>query len=246
MRASDFVQTLYRQFPGRVPVVAAGNHQVGNVYPFVYETEAEGPRALVACYPKIDETGAEFVHVAHVSGLTAQVDVEEVRRRLAASAAEAGVELAFGRAPTVRDAQDWRGDLRPGPRFVREVQQTYGWRVPLSVGLTVPGGHLLPSVVSDLGGRPVGLVGCGWNEGAPPDLVQVYHVSAFHRRRGHGTFILDRLCELADVCGAQLFVHALPQYDDGDDTIPDEDLIRWYRGFGFDGAGSGLTRPWRS
>lgn len=242
MQPARFVNDLYRRFPGRVPIAAAGNHKVGNVYPFVYDTAEAGARALIACFADLEEAGQDFVNVAHLSALAAGVELDAVRRWISDEASQAGVPLRFGRSPVLREGQHWEGDTRPGPRFVHAFRQLQPWRVPLSVGLTVPGGHLFPAVIADDAGRPAGLVGCAWNASADPDLVQVYHVSAFRKRRGTGTMIMHRLCALADAQQVRLFLQAQPQYDDGDEEIPDAKLIAWYRRFGFIGAGMSLTR----
>ncbi len=146
-----------------------------------------------------------------------------------------------------RAPKNWVGDERLGPRFVRELQQMYSWRVPIAVGLSVPGGHLFPAVASDSAGRAVGLAGCAWNEGADvEDLVQVYHVSVFQKRLGHGTYLLERLCALADTCHTRLYVQAQTQFDETNDDIPQDVLMRWYRDFGFSGPGPAMIRPPRS
>lgn len=243
MSASQFVDSLYQRFPGRVPVAVAGDIRVGNVYPFVHESEGIGPDGLLAFFAQNDPDSGELVKVAHLSTLGPDVSAERLRQWISDEAASAGIRLEFWRDSAYRAPQAWAGDARPGPSFVHHLQQLYPWRVPISVGLTIPGGHLLPSMIRDSGGRAVGLVGCGWNENAEPELVQVYHVSTFHKRRGHGTYVLDRLRALADSLRTRLYVQAQPLFDDGDDEFSEDALVRWYCGFGFAGPGSCLTRP---
>jgi hypothetical protein len=113
------------------------------------------------------------------------------------------------------------------------------------VGYTSPGGYLYPSVI-DAEALPIGLVGCGWNEGCDDDLVQIYHVSALKSRQGHGTRVLRMLCELADQVGARLYVQAEPLFGgapDPYDTIDPRALVAWYQRQGFSGGSGILIRP---
>lgn len=121
--------------------------------------------------------------------------------------------------------------------FCSQLYGAHSGRVPLYVGLRKPFHKVYPLVFQSHERVPLGLVGCAWNPGMDPDLVQLYHVSAFHPGSGAGSTIMGVLCTLADdlqvrittqpeLIGAGVPGWQLP--DDGEAA-----LERWYARFGF-------------
>lgn len=245
--AELFVNSLYARFLGRAPVAVAGSLKFRKVYPLVVEDSADGPIGLLGCFPaakRSSEVGADVVAVPHLSGLIPNGE-SRVSDWLASEATLAGVRLQFDPMRSLPDPPAWPSDGAPGQAFVGAFLRRFPHRVPLMVGYTSPGGYLYPSVV-DAEALPIGLVGCGWNEGGEDDLVQIYHVSALKGRQGDGTRVLRVLCDLADQVGARLYVQAEPLFGgapDPYDTMDWRTLDAWYRRQGFSGSSGILIRP---
>lgn len=132
-------------------------------------------------------------------------------------------------------------DLNPAQQYVEFLYRCYPGRVPVVVGGTHGFGMVYPFVFEDSDGRAIGCVGCAWNKGADSDLVQIYHVNAFRPGRGDGTKILRGLCEQADRYGVRLTLMPQARWVGDEYPLEDDELRKWYRQFGFKGAGY-LTR----
>ena len=132
--------------------------------------------------------------------------------------------------------------MNPAEQFVQRLYATFAGRVPINVGVTRGFGMVYPLVFEHPISAAVGLVACAWNRGADPDLVQIYHVSVFQPRKGHGTAILTHLCRLADEFRVRLYVQPEPIGAPDQDPIAPDKLTHWYKQFGFVG-GAGLVRP---
>lgn len=127
--------------------------------------------------------------------------------------------------------------MTPAETFCSTLYSTHTGRVPVSVGFRKPFNKVYPLVFENPAGVPLGLVGCAWNQGAPPDLVQLYHVSAFHPRSGAGRTIMVAVCALADhlqvriTTQPELIGAGVPGWElPGDGEAA---LLRWYAEFGF-------------
>lgn len=77
--------------------------------------------------------------------------------------------------------------------FCAQLYSAHSGRVPLFVGIQNPFRKVYPLVFQSHEGVPQGLVGCAWNEGMDPDLVQLYHVSSFQPGSGAGSNIMSAL-----------------------------------------------------
>gem|GEM_PF-5625819 len=132
--------------------------------------------------------------------------------------------------------------MTPAETFCVTLYSTHAGRVPVSVGLRKPFNKVYPLVFESPAGVPLGLVGCAWNQGAPPDLVQLYHVSAFHPRSGAGRTIMVAVCALADrlqvriTTQPELIGAGVPGWELPDDG--EAALLLWYARFGFVPAGN--------
>lgn len=131
--------------------------------------------------------------------------------------------------------------MNPAQNFVATLYGRFLGRVPVKIGLTRGFGAVYPLVFEDEVGVPIGLIGCAWSEGQDPNLVQVYHISAFKPGRGEGTKVLNFLCAEADRHCVSLYVQATAQYVGDELPMDDNTLAAWYRKYGFRGLGA-LTR----
>jgi ribosomal protein S18 acetylase RimI-like enzyme len=80
--------------------------------------------------------------------------------------------------------------------------------------------------------------------GTIPDqdkTVYICDLGAFQARRGIGSLILKALCDPADRCNVTLTVSAIVIPNGRDPEMTTEQLIRWYKRFGFTGS-SGMFR----
>jgi hypothetical protein len=128
--------------------------------------------------------------------------------------------------------------------YVQTFYERYPGRAPVVVGSTHGFGLVYPFIFTRDTATPIGMVGMAWNEGAAPDEVQLYHISAFFPCRGDGSHILSILCQAADELKVNLYVQAEPQ-GDINTTISTPKLIQWYRRFGFEGK-LFMTRPYQA
>jgi hypothetical protein len=133
-------------------------------------------------------------------------------------------------------------DITPARRYVEFLYRRYPGRVPVVVGGTHGFGMVYPFVFEDSNGRAIGCVGCAWNKGEAPDLVQKYHINAFWPGSGDGRKMMQDLCHHADSHRVRLTLMPQPRWVDDDYPLEDDALREWYRQFGFEGHAY-LTRP---
>lgn len=131
--------------------------------------------------------------------------------------------------------------VTPAEEFVSHVYGRFPGRVRFVAGIAYGFGEVYPFVVEDDGGKPIGLVACAWNKESAPDLVQVFHISAFHTQQGMGSWILDWLCAQADNFNVRLYVQPTPIWIENEPGLDEDALKAWYGRRGFLGA-FGLTR----
>jgi hypothetical protein len=133
--------------------------------------------------------------------------------------------------------------MNPAQKLVATLYFRFQGRIPVKVGLTDRFAPVYPFVFENESGVPIGLIGCAWSEGHPQNLVQIYHISAFHPGKGEGTKALNYLCAEADRNSIALSVIATALAVG--DFFPMDDLAldNWYRKLGFKGEiGAPLTR----
>lgn len=129
----------------------------------------------------------------------------------------------------------------PAQKYVEFLYRRYSGRVPVVVGATLGFGMVYPFVFENSDGRAIGCVGCAWNEGQDPDLVQIYHVNAFKPKCGDGTRIVQELCDQADLHEVRLTLMSQPRWVNDEYPLENDELRQWYGLFGFEGRGY-LTR----
>lgn len=131
--------------------------------------------------------------------------------------------------------------LSPADSFVRELYHTFEGRVPFCAGIDSSFSKVYPIVYEDKRRVPIGLIAA-----APvkdnPLVVQLYHVSSFVVGKGHGKQILNYVCQLADKHKASIYLQAEVQFT-SQKTPAGEELINWYRQFGFVGTGFMRREP---
>lgn len=127
--------------------------------------------------------------------------------------------------------------------FVAELYSTFEGRVPFTSGYAKGFARsIYPVVFENAEGKPIGLVAAAANNDEDTSEVQLFHVSAFKPGLGHGKEIMFFICKLADRHGVKLYLQAEIQFTDKKTPIG-EDLINWYRQFGFEGGSFMNRRP---
>lgn len=124
-------------------------------------------------------------------------------------------------------------------KFVEVLYSSFEGRVPFAAGY-VGFDKIYPFVYESRHGFPIGLVAAAATKVA--DAVQLYHISSFKPGKGHGKEIMGYLCGLADEHGVKIYLHAEVQFSDKETPIG-EDLVNWYRRFGFVGNGFMCREP---
>lgn len=123
-------------------------------------------------------------------------------------------------------------------RYVDHLYSLYHGRAAVTVGVDNESVSIHPFVFEDINNVPIGLIALSAEGFANPSDVDIYHISAFNPGKGHGTRIMNFLCESADEYGVRLSIQAEAQ-DNGNQTMTSPELVDWYRGYGF--TGDGLT-----
>lgn len=119
--------------------------------------------------------------------------------------------------------------------YVNHMYSLYEGRAAVTVGVNSESETVHPFVFENSGRIPIGLIALSAVSHSNPDDVDVYHISAFMPGTGQGSEILNSLCATADVFGVRLCIQAEAQ-DNGNPGLTNEDLINWYRRFGFTGG----------
>lgn len=124
--------------------------------------------------------------------------------------------------------------MNQAEKFVDTLYSTFEGRAPVRLGTRTDMSAVYPFVFEDENGIPLGLVSCTADNKENEKEVHLYHISSFKINRGHGTKIMNYLCNLADNFGVSIYLQAEVQFS-GRDTPMNEDLEKWYKKFGFQG-----------
>lgn len=120
-------------------------------------------------------------------------------------------------------------------KFVEELYSRFEGRVPFSAGYTLQFSKTVyPVVYENEKGIPIGLVAAAANNKTDTSEVQLFHVSVFKPGNGHGKEIMNYICDLADKHKAKIYLQVEIQFSDKE-TLIGQDLVNWYRQFGFVG-----------
>jgi len=120
-------------------------------------------------------------------------------------------------------------------RFVDRFYKKYKGRVAIGVGFGPGMKEIFPFVMEDDDGKALGIIAMTTQAGECKDSVHIYHLSVFKSQRGHGSEILKTLCHMADQLNVILSVSPIPSPNGETDQINTEQLVIWYRNFGFRG-----------
>lgn len=123
--------------------------------------------------------------------------------------------------------------------YVEHLYSLFEGRAPLLVGVNSKFKSVYPFVYENTNGIPLGLVGMAANNDTDQTEVQLYHISAFKIKNGHGSEIMRFLCKKADEFGVRIYAQAEVQFSDKESLIG-QDLVNWYHKFGF--IGNGIIR----
>jgi len=110
----------------------------------------------------------------------------------------------------------------------------YEGRAAVTVGVNNELKTVHPFVYENGYKIPIGLIAMSASDVSTPTEVDLYHVSAFIPGKGQGSEIMNFLCEVADQYGVRLCIEAKAQFN-GNETLSNTGLTRWYRKFGFKG-----------
>ena len=124
--------------------------------------------------------------------------------------------------------------------YVRYFYDKYQGRVAIGVGYTSDLSEIYPFVFQNEKNESVGIVAID----AIPDeerIVYIYHLGAFESQCGSGSSILRELCEQADKFNVSLKVSPIVMPNGKAPSMAPDQLIAWYKKFGFRGS-SGLLR----
>lgn len=127
--------------------------------------------------------------------------------------------------------------------FVQTLYSNFEGRVPLVAGY----GHgfaskIYPLVYENENGIPIGLLAVAASSIEDTSEVQLFHISTFKPGMGHGKKMMNYICNLADELKVKIYLQAEVQFSDRY-TLIGQDLIDWYKQFGFIGNGSMKRNP---
>jgi hypothetical protein len=132
--------------------------------------------------------------------------------------------------------------MNKGDAYVGYFNERYDGRVAISVGYSDKMAEIYPIVFQNSAGESIGIVALDVLE-ETKDTVHIYHLGAFIAKMGHGSTMLDELCEKADRCGISLSVSAISMPNGRDRQMGVRRLAQWYGKFGFEGDGGMLRKP---
>jgi hypothetical protein len=113
--------------------------------------------------------------------------------------------------------------------------KTYRGRVAIGVGYAEDMREIFPFVLVDDDGNALGVIAMATLSNDAMDSVHIFHLSVFRTRRGNGSRILKILCLIADQLQVRLTLSPIPSPNGKTGQITGEQLIGWYRKFGFAG-----------
>ena len=122
-------------------------------------------------------------------------------------------------------------------RYVDHLYSLYHGRAAVTVGVNNESVSIHPFVFEDINNVPIGLIALSAEGFAHPSDVDIYHISTFNSGKGHGSQIMDFLCDSADEYGVRLCIQAEAQQN-GNQTMTSPELVDWYHGYGFNGDSS--------
>jgi hypothetical protein len=132
------------------------------------------------------------------------------------------------------------GRMRTAKNYVKFFYEKYLGRVAIGVGYDDDLSEIYPMVFKNENHESIGIVALG----AVPDeegIVYIYHLGAFELRRGNGSKILKELCDRADKFDVSLKASAIVMPNGKDPSMSTDNLIKWYKRFGFK-ENNGLLR----
>ena len=103
--------------------------------------------------------------------------------------------------------------------YVKHMYSLFEGRAPLMVGMNKSFNKVYPFVYENNKSIPLGLVGIAANNESDPTEVQLYHISAFKIKKGHGSEIMKFICKNADEFGVSLYAQAEVQFSDKESLI---------------------------
>ena len=132
------------------------------------------------------------------------------------------------------------GRMSAAKDYVNFFYEKYPGRVAIGVAYDHELSEIYPLVFKNENNESIGIAALG----AVPDeesLVYIYHLGAFELRRGDGSKILKELCVQADKFDVSLKASAIVMPNGKDPSMSTDNLIRWYKRFGFK-ENNGLLR----
>lgn len=134
------------------------------------------------------------------------------------------------------------GDMCAAKSYVRYFYDNYQGRVAIGVGYTSDLSDIYPFVFQNEKNESVGIVAID----ALPDeerIVYIYHLGAFESQFGSGSSILHELCKQADKFNVSLKVSPVVMPNGKAPSMVTDQLIAWYKKFGFKGSSGLLRKP---
>ena len=125
-------------------------------------------------------------------------------------------------------------------KYVRHFYNKYLGRVAIGVGYKSNLEEIYPFVFQNKCKESIGIIAMD----AIPDeerKVYIYHLGAFKTGCGDGSVILQELCDQADKFKVLLTVSPIVMPNGEDSLMNTNQLIEWYKKYGFRGD-SGLSR----
>lgn len=132
------------------------------------------------------------------------------------------------------------GNMCAADKHVRYFYNKYQGRIAIGVGYTNDLAEIYPLVFQNKNREAIGIVAIA----AIPDektIVYIYHLGAFEAQCGNGSIIIQELCDQADKFSVSLKVSPIVMPNGKDPSMATDQLVGWYKKFGFRG-GSGLLR----
>jgi ribosomal protein S18 acetylase RimI-like enzyme len=125
-------------------------------------------------------------------------------------------------------------------KYVSYLYDTFPGRVPIGVGLSRS--KVYPLVFTDGKGYARGIIGIA-EDGDETDMVRLHHISAFETGQGHGSTMLQYLCDLADERSVRILVHPDVLSGHENNAMTATQLRKWYEAHGFEPRGVLIRDP---
>jgi len=132
------------------------------------------------------------------------------------------------------------GNMFAAKSYVRYFYDKYHGRVAIGVGYTSDLSEIYPFVFQNERKESIGIVAI---DAIPNEerIVYIYHLGVFESQCGNGSSILRELCDQADKFNISLKVSPIVMPNGRAPSMATDQLIAWYKKFGFRGS-SGLLR----